>query len=97
MEEPTVRSYRIRGTRITGPQQIALDKHWGDYGIEQSQDRIDLQQLFPEAKEVIMEIGFGMGEATALIGKAFPEKDLLQSMFIVLVWENYLHSFTNMD
>ena len=77
MEEPTVRSYRIRGTRITGPQQIALDKHWGDYGIEQSQDRIDLQQLFPEAKEVIMEIGFGMGEATALIGKAFPEKGFI--------------------
>ena len=77
MEEPTVRSYRIRGTRITGPQQIALDKHWGDYGIEQSQDRIDLQQLFPEAKEVIMEIGFGMGEATALIGKAFPDKGFI--------------------
>ena len=77
MEEPTVRSYRIRGTRITGPQQIALDKHWGDYGIEQSQNHVDLRTLFPNAKEVIMEIGFGMGEATALIGKAFPEKGFI--------------------
>ena len=77
MEEPTVRSYRIRGTRITGPQQIALDKHWGDYGIEQSQNHVDLRTLFPNAKEIIMEIGFGMGEATALIGKAFPEKGFI--------------------
>ena len=77
MEEPTVRSYRIRGTRITAPQQIALDKHWGNYGIEQSQDQIDLPALFPSAKEIIMEIGFGMGEATALIGKAFPEKGFI--------------------
>lgn len=77
MEEPTVRSYRIRGTRITGPQQIALDKHWGDYGIEQSQKLVDLAALFPNAQEVIMEIGFGMGEATALIGKAFPEKGFI--------------------
>ena len=77
MEEPTVRSYRIRGSRITGPQQLALDKHWGSYGIEQSLEPLDFTDLFPESKEIVMEIGFGMGEATALIGKAFPEKGFL--------------------
>ena len=73
MEEPTVRSYRIRGTRITGPQQLALDTHWDAYGIEQSTHLLDLTELFPHSSQIIMEIGFGMGEATALIGKAFPE------------------------
>jgi tRNA (guanine-N7-)-methyltransferase len=73
MEEPTVRSYRIRGTRITGPQQLALDTHWDSYGIEQGTDVLDLTSLFPDSQQIIMEIGFGMGEATALIGKAFPE------------------------
>jgi tRNA (guanine-N7-)-methyltransferase len=73
MEEPTVRSYRIRGTRITGPQQLALDTHWDAYGIEQSTDRLDLTALFPNSSQIILEIGFGMGEATALIGRAFPE------------------------
>lgn len=77
MEEPTVRSYRIRGSRITGPQKLALDKHWGSYGIEQSLEPLDFTDLFPESKEIVMEIGFGMGEATALIGKAFPEKGFL--------------------
>lgn len=77
MEEPTVRSYRIRGSRITGPQQAALDKHWNSYGIEASNQVLDFPTLFPDSKEVILEIGFGMGEATALIGQAFPEKGFL--------------------
>jgi tRNA (guanine-N7-)-methyltransferase len=77
MEEPTVRSYRIRGSRITGPQQLALDTHWDSYGIEQSATPLNFKEIFPQSQEIIMEIGFGMGEATALIGKAFPEKGFL--------------------
>ena len=77
MEEPTVRSYRIRGSRITGPQQLALDKHWDSYGIEQSKELLNFKEIFPESQEIIMEIGFGMGEATALIGKAFPDRGFL--------------------
>jgi tRNA (guanine-N7-)-methyltransferase len=77
MDEPTIRSYRIRGSRITGPQQAALDKHWGDYGIEATNQVLDFSTLFPDSKEIILEIGFGMGEATALIGQAFPEKGFL--------------------
>lgn len=73
MEEPTVRSYRIRGSRITGPQQLALDTHWDSYGIEESDDLLDFTTLFPESRQVILEIGFGMGEATALIARDFPE------------------------
>ena len=73
MEEPTVRSYRIRGTRITGPQQIALDTYWDQYGIEQSTQRLDIPAIFPTSLKVVMEIGFGMGEATALIARDFPD------------------------
>lgn len=77
MEQPTIRSYRIRGTRITAPQQSALDKYWGIYGIDYSLTPIDPSQLFPNSKEVILEIGFGMGEATALIGRDFPDTGFL--------------------
>jgi tRNA (guanine-N7-)-methyltransferase len=73
MEEPTVRSYRIRGTRITGPQQLALDTYWDQYGIEQSIQRLDIPTIFPTSQKVVMEIGFGMGEATALIARDFPD------------------------
>ena len=77
MEQPTIRSYRIRGTRITAPQQSALDKYWGIYGIDYSLTPIDPSQLFLDSKEVILEIGFGMGEATALIGRDFPDTGFL--------------------
>jgi tRNA (guanine-N7-)-methyltransferase len=73
MEEPTVRSYRIRGTRITAPQQLALDTYWDQFGIEQSTQRVDIPSLFPNSQKVVMEIGFGMGEATALIARDFPD------------------------
>jgi tRNA (guanine-N7-)-methyltransferase len=73
MEEPTVRSYRIRGTRITGPQQLALDTYWDQYGIEQSRQILNIPAIFPTSQKVVMEIGFGMGEATALIARDFPD------------------------
>jgi len=73
MEEPTVRSYRIRGTRITAPQQLALDTYWDQYGIEQSTQLVDISSIFPNSTKVVMEIGFGMGEATALIARDFPD------------------------
>ncbi len=77
MEEPTVRSYRIRGSRITAPQQLALDKHWASYGIETGSKKLNLSKVFPDSSEIIMEIGFGMGEATALIAVQFPERGFL--------------------
>ena len=73
MEQDSVRSYHLRGSRITGPQQSALDKYWGIYGMAYSESLIDIPSLFPNVKNVILEIGFGMGEATALIGRDFPE------------------------
>jgi tRNA (guanine-N7-)-methyltransferase len=73
MEQDSIRTYRLRGSRITAPQQSALDKYWGLYGIEYSLDFLDLTGLFPDSEQVILEIGFGMGEATALLGRDFPK------------------------
>ena len=77
MEQSANRTYRLRGSRITGPQQSALDKYWGSYGIEYQDALLDITSLFPDSQNVIMEIGFGMGEATALIARDFPETGFL--------------------
>ena len=77
MEPLTVRSYRIRGSRITGAQLLARQKLWSKYGVEFQESQIDLRQLFPTHKRIIMEIGFGMGEGTALIARDFPEDGFL--------------------
>ena len=72
MEQSSIRTYRLRGSRITGPQQSALDKYWAAYGIEYSTQPLNINSLFPNAEQVVLEIGFGMGEATALIARDFP-------------------------
>jgi tRNA (guanine-N7-)-methyltransferase len=73
MERPTVRSYSIRGSRITVAQRQAKTALQIVHGIEFKQEVVDLKAIFPKAEKVIMEIGFGMGEATAIIAKNHPE------------------------
>jgi len=73
MERPTVRSYSIRGSRITVAQRQAKTALQKVHGIEFKQEIIDLKPIFPKANKVIMEIGFGMGEATAIIAKNHPD------------------------
>jgi tRNA (guanine-N7-)-methyltransferase len=68
----TNRSYRLRGTRITPSQQAARDNLWAKFGVEFSESRIELDSLFPKQQPIIMEIGYGMGEATWQIAKANP-------------------------
>ena len=71
-QESGIKSFRLRGKRMTRAQNAALIRSWGRFGIEFGTS-IDLDNLFPDAKEVIVGIGFGMGDATAEIAKAHPE------------------------
>jgi tRNA (guanine-N7-)-methyltransferase len=72
MERPSVRSYSIRGSRITDAQRLAKDALQKVHGIEFKQEQINIPVIFPTSDKVIMEIGFGMGEATAIIAKNHP-------------------------
>ena len=72
MERPSVRSYNIRGSRITDAQRTAKDALQKVHGIEFKQEQINIPAIFPASQKVIMEIGFGMGEATAIIAKNHP-------------------------
>jgi len=72
MERPSVRSYSIRGSRITDAQRMAKDALQQVHGIEFKQEQINIPAIFPASEKVIMEIGFGMGEATAIIAKNHP-------------------------
>ena len=72
MERPSVRSYSIRGSRITQAQRAAKDELQAIYGIAIEEKKVNLKEIFPTSKKIIMEIGFGMGEATAIIAKNHP-------------------------
>ncbi len=72
MERPSVRSYSIRGSRITDAQRQAKTALQAVHGIAFKQELIDLKAIFPNSDSIILEIGFGMGEATAIIAKNHP-------------------------
>lgn len=77
MEPVTNRSYRLRGVRITPAQQIARDTLWAKFGLEFEESVIDFVSLFPEPNPLVMEIGYGMGEATWQIAQANPQVNYL--------------------
>lgn len=57
MERPSIRSYSIRGTRITQAQRVAKRSLQEAYGIRVENKILDLQTVFPGAEKIIVEIG----------------------------------------
>jgi len=73
-QEFRLRSFRLRGDRMTKAQAEALSEHWNRFEIP-LQGVINSRELFPSLnpKEVVFEIGSGMGEATSQIAANNPE------------------------
>jgi len=72
-----VRSFKRRASMVTSTQRAALDSHWQRLGLAVDGAPLDLAGLFGRPAPVVLEIGFGMGEATVLMAAAQPEVDLL--------------------
>ena len=72
-----VRTYKRRGSRITAGQADARARLWSRLGIAVDGRPLDLPALFGRRAPVVLEIGFGMGEATAAMAEAQPERDVL--------------------
>lgn len=77
MERPSIRSYSIRGTRITEAQRAAKSLLQEIHGIPVESKKLDLRVMFPTSQKVIMEVGFGMGEATAIMALQSPQNAYL--------------------
>ena len=73
-EQFRLRSFRLRGERMTKAQAEALSQHWNRFEVP-LQGTIVPRDLFPSMnpKEVVIEIGSGMGEATSQIAANNPE------------------------
>ena len=81
MENPAfnraIRSFVLRQGHLTASQQRAIDEGMPRWGIEYQPQALDLTQAFGREAPKIMEIGFGMGTATAEIAAANPQNDYL--------------------
>jgi tRNA (guanine-N7-)-methyltransferase len=73
----SIRSYVRREGRITPAQQRALKELWPRYGLEKGDGPIDFDRVFGRHAPVILEIGYGNGEALAAAAAAHPENNYL--------------------
>lgn len=75
--ERRIRSFQPRRSRVTTGQGEALKRLWGTWGLDiDGHDVIDLKEMF-DGLPVVLEIGFGMGEATAQMAAADPGTGIL--------------------
>jgi tRNA (guanine-N7-)-methyltransferase len=66
-----IRSYVLRQGRTTPAQKRALESLLPKYGIPFSEQQVS------SSRELVLEIGSGMGETTVEIAKAHPEADFI--------------------
>jgi tRNA (guanine-N7-)-methyltransferase len=73
-----VRSYVIRGGRLTAAQERAFRELWPRYGIDwQPGSLLDPDTLFGNQRPVFLEIGFGNGETLAELAERRPDENFL--------------------
>ena len=72
-------SYARRGDRLTDKQQRAWDAHAASWAIpnDEAVQGLDLAARFGRAAPLIVEIGSGIGEATAALAAARPDVNVL--------------------
>jgi tRNA (guanine-N7-)-methyltransferase len=65
-----VRSFVLRGGRLTDGQRRALETLWPRWGIDAGEGVLDFEGIFGNDRPVVMEIGFGNGGATVAMAEA---------------------------
>ncbi len=70
-----IRSYITRAGRVSPSQKRALEELLPKYGTiaEEGASLLPLDRWFPDRASLVLEIGFGMGEATVEIAKSRPD------------------------
>ncbi|MFP5393797.1 MAG: tRNA (guanosine(46)-N7)-methyltransferase TrmB [Gammaproteobacteria bacterium] len=75
--EHRIRSFVTRAGRLSTAQARALEELGPKFMIDYAKAPLDFAQAFGRTAPVILEIGFGMGDTTAHIARAMPEKDFI--------------------
>jgi tRNA (guanine-N7-)-methyltransferase len=81
MENPAyqrhIKSFVLRQGHLSAAQQRAMNDGLPRWGIEYRAEPLDLTDAFGRQAPKILEIGFGMGTATAEIANTCPDNDYL--------------------
>ena len=69
----TVHTFVIRAGRMTDAQKSDYEELSGKWCVPYKAEKLDYKALFGNDNPVVIEIGFGMGQATAIIAKEHPD------------------------
>jgi len=75
--ERRIRSFVTRAGRLSNAQARALEELGPRFCIPYAKEVLDLERAFGRQAPTIFEIGFGMGETSARIAAAMPDKNFL--------------------
>ena len=73
----SIRSFVLRQGRMSEAQHRFLDEMMPKVGVAYRPEPVDLNEVFGRRAPHIVEIGFGMGQSTAVIAQARPDEDFL--------------------
>jgi tRNA (guanine-N7-)-methyltransferase len=73
----SIRSFVLRAGRMGSGQTRALQELGPRYVLPYRQQLLDFAAVFGRSAPVVLEIGFGMGDATAAIAARMPEVDVI--------------------
>ncbi|HEY9033532.1 MAG TPA: tRNA (guanosine(46)-N7)-methyltransferase TrmB [Pseudomonadales bacterium] len=72
-----VRSFVMRSGRMTEGQRRAWEQDWPRYGLAVADGEQDFAGLFGRQADVVLEIGFGMGDSLVDMAAADPASDFI--------------------
>lgn len=72
-----IRSYVLRGGRLTLGQQRAMERHWPQWGLSVDDGPLDIDASFGRSAPTVLEIGFGMGASLAEMAAAQPQNNFI--------------------
>jgi tRNA (guanine-N7-)-methyltransferase len=75
--EHRIRSFVTRAGRLSTAQARAFEEQGPKFLVPYAKAPLDFEQAFGRTAPVVLEIGFGMGDTTAHIARAMPDKDFL--------------------
>ena len=73
----TIKSYVLRAGRMGTGQMRAFELYGPKFLAPYTPERLDVQAAFGRTAPLILEIGFGMGDATAKIAQVRPDDNFL--------------------
>ena len=73
----TIKSYVVRGGRLTNSQQASLKNLWPSFGLDRQYGLINTKEVFANNHPLVFEIGFGMGDSLAQMAKDNPDQNFI--------------------